>query len=526
MINRSLFPAPRAALRRWSWLAVAVPLLSACGSSATTKPGASGTSTSFKTTFSAQAHTDIDILFMIDNSSEMTTMQQKLLAQLPTFMQTLQALPLGLPSVQIAVVSSDMGAPSDQGPQGIGCSNSGDNGNFYSQAQPPCTMTTLDAGSFFVSDDSTGMTKNFSLVDPAGISTVLQCLGALGSTGCGFEHQLASIDRALGADGQGPAPSMNSGFIREGAYLGIIILTNEDDCSAPASGSPLPIYSLSGASGNDLETPDGPLANYRCNGGPLGGHLCQDLSAASASTAYAQPPLRPPADATGTAGAPELVLSNCESNDTASSGLTPVSHFVADIKALKPDPEHQIFVSAIAGPATPYVVRWAPGAGPSANELWPEIEHSCTSANGDGSFADPGVRIGEFVHAFRNGVLTSICDNDYATAMTNIAQGVGALVDAKSPCITYKLPANALGHPDCAVTSEAIKQGSIEIVALPDCLENGNVPPCWTLAADATSCPDGGLALTVSPDPSSTAEPVATSIECQICQPGSTAPGC
>src|SRR5450631_1642875 len=53
----------------------------------------------------------VDILFMVDNSSSMTSMQQKMLAQIPTFIQLLQALPTGLPDLHLAVVSSDMGAP-------------------------------------------------------------------------------------------------------------------------------------------------------------------------------------------------------------------------------------------------------------------------------------------------------------------------------------------------------------------------------------------------------------------------------
>ena len=85
---------------------------------------------------------------------------------------------------------------------------------------------------------------------------------ASAKSGCGFEHQLASIDRALGADGQGPAPATNLGFLRSEAYLGIVMLTNEDDCSAPASNVPLPVYSLNDGM-QSISNPDGPIANYR-----------------------------------------------------------------------------------------------------------------------------------------------------------------------------------------------------------------------------------------------------------------------
>ena len=370
-----------------------------------------------------------DILFMIDDSPSMATVQQKLLAQLPVFMQILQALPEGLPSIHIAVVSSDMGAPSDTS---IGCSAAGDQGVFFNRPEGTCTATTLMAGATFISDDAPGATKNFELPDPAGLGTVFQCIGLLGISGCGFGQPLAAIDRALGADGLGPAPLRDQGFLRPDAYLAIVIISNKDDCSAPA-GSPL--YSLNGGS-DDLSNPLGPINNYRCN---VAGHLCQDQNSGNQTpVTFAPPPLQLPADAT--AGAvPTLALSNCVSNDT-SGMLTPVSKFITDIKALKFEPYTQIQVAAVTGVTgtepnatpTPYVVEWLPGPGSASNELWPQVEHVCgpagpeTAPGGqittDGSFADPAVRISQFVHAFgANGVVTSICDDSFTSAFSAIA---------------------------------------------------------------------------------------------------------
>ena len=56
---------------------------------------------------------NLDILFMVDNSSSMTSMQMKLVAQDPAFMTVLKNFPNGLPNIHVAVVSSDMGAPGD-----------------------------------------------------------------------------------------------------------------------------------------------------------------------------------------------------------------------------------------------------------------------------------------------------------------------------------------------------------------------------------------------------------------------------
>jgi hypothetical protein len=391
---------------------------------------------------------NVDVLMMIDDSSSMIEMQGKLYDQLPLFVNALQSLSIQ-PNLHLAVVSSDMGAPGDS-TSSIGCTQSGDQGQFQSAPQsnallnPPatCTATTLtnptgasDTTHTFISD-AAGMV-NFT--DP--LASVLQCIALLGDKGCGFEHQLASIDRALGADGLGAAPSTNAGFLRSNAYLVIVMLTNEDDCSAPAGST---IYSLNGAQQN-ISNPDGPIANYRCNGGPRGAHYCQRPSKGNT---WLVPPLTPPVDYQGTAAAPTLDLANCVDNEqppngTGTSALTPVSKFVSDIKSLKPDPDNQIVVAAIAGPAGPYTVAWVPqNGGQSTNpgELWPQVMHSCGMAGADdvnpaatqnptdGSFADPGVRITQFVNAFPNNALGSICDVSYAPTLSAVATKIGQLI--------------------------------------------------------------------------------------------------
>ena len=296
-----------------------------------------------------------------------------------------------------------------------------------------CANTTLTAGDTFISDAD--MMPDYT--DPLG--NVVQCIALLGSNGCGFEHQLASIDRALGADGLGSAPSQNAGFLRPEAYLVILMLTNEDDCSAPADTT---IYSLNGAMQN-IANPDGPIANYRCNGGPRGGHLCQDPHAAS-PTAYLTPPLTPPSDAQGTSTALTLDLANCEDNETGTSALTPVSQFVNDIKALKFDPDNQILVAAIAAPAAPYTVAWTPevgGQNTQPGEVWPNVMHSCGASGGsfvspaatqhptDGSFGDPAVRITQFTNAFPNSVLGSVCDPNFGGVLGMLASMIGQRVE-------------------------------------------------------------------------------------------------
>jgi hypothetical protein len=512
---------------RWVCLAGALPAVWACTSRTLEAPQITPTAT-LTTNFTQKVNNEIDILFMIDSSSSMTSMQQKLLTQLPLFMQVLQNLPGGLPSLHVAVVSENMGAPSDV-QSSIGCTAIGDDGNFHYLPEGTCTATTLTAGDTYISD--VDMMPNFT--DPIG--TVFQCIALLGDMGCGFEHQLESIDRALGADGLGPAPSGNAGFLRPEAYLGIVMLTNEDDCSGPQNTT---IYSLNGYEQN-IMNPDGPIANYRCNGGPRGAHYCQDPANGNA---WMIPPLNPPADAQGTAADPTLNLVNCEDNEqppmgTGTSALIPVSKFITDIKALKPDPADQILVAGIIAPSTPYTVNWVPESGgqdTQPGELWPEVMHSCGAQGGDdvnpagqfisdGSFGDPGVRETQFLAAFPNSVIASICDPSYAASMTNIATKLGQLITP--PCITGQIQNDAMGQPMCSVIEHLTDaQGNTTDTVIQNCAENGNASPCWSLAAGGTGC--AGSQLTVTDTSNANPASESSTINCSICLPGSTQPGC
>jgi hypothetical protein len=372
---------------------------------------------------------NLDILFMVDNSSSMTQLQMKMLTQDPSFMTVLKNLPKGLPNIHVAVVSSDMGAPGDSA-SSIGCSLAGDDGVFQNAARGSCTATTLASGATFISNE--GGVPNYT----GTLENTFGCVAQLGDKGCGFEHQLASVARALGADGA-PPPAQNAGFVREKAMLAIVFLTNEDDCSAPIN-TQLFSLNVGGSNQQNIANALGPIANYRCN---QFGHLCNDPTGA-APTALIAPPLTPPADAQGSATAPTLNLVNCESNDTGTGLLTPVADVVAGIRALKADPDNQIVVGAISPPVAPYTVAWVTaqnGQNMQPGELWPQIEHSCGALGGDdvnplatqnpsdGSFGDPGVRIAEFVHAFgSNGVVTSICDADYSVAFQLIVDRIKA----------------------------------------------------------------------------------------------------
>ena len=138
-------------------------------------------------------------------------------------MTALKNLPGGLPNIHIGVISSDMGA----GDGSIaGCdATGGKNGVFQYTPRGTCTATNLAPGATYISD--VDGVRNYT----GHLEDVFTCIAALGESGCGFERQFAAITRALGADGQPPPPE-NQGFLRPDAYLAIVMITNEDDCSA------------------------------------------------------------------------------------------------------------------------------------------------------------------------------------------------------------------------------------------------------------------------------------------------------
>ena len=118
---------------------------------------------------------------------------------------------------------------------------------------------------------------------------------------------------------------------------------------------------------------------------------------------------------------------------------------MADIRALKPDPDNEILVAAIAAPAIPYTVAWVPessGQNTQPGELWPQIEHSCGPSGGndvnpeatdlttDQSFGDPAVRINQFAGGFRSSVFGSICAASFAPTMSAIAAQIGQLISS------------------------------------------------------------------------------------------------
>jgi hypothetical protein len=476
-------------LLRWVALGAALPALWACTSRKLEPPEVSPQQT-FTKRFPQTINRDVDLLFLIDDSNSMKASQENLLDNFPEFMRALERFQGGLPNVHIAVISSDMGDG------GTGGCTAGKGGIFQYAPRGACTATNLQAGATFIKN--VGGQANYS----GNLEDVFTCMAALGEGGCGFEHQFAAITRALGADGQ-PPPAENQGFLRDDAYLAIVLITNEDDCSA-ATGIPL----FTDAS-SVLMSQLGPRINFRCN---EWGHICDGAA--------------PNRNAPTGAVSDVVTYQNCVSAE-GNGLLKTVAETAAQIKALKADPAGQIVMAAITGPKGPYQVRWKAAQIPDTGP-WPEIAHSCTS-DFDGSYADPSVRVTELVEQFGgNGALLSICDEDFTPALQVIAQKIEVLL--KPPCIEGQIANKPdTSVPDCTVVSHT-RNGSATVVdeMVPRCADTGGAGPCWDLVPGAAGTCAGQI---VQITPAAGAPPPTSqdaTVDCALCIPGVSAPerGC
>jgi hypothetical protein len=480
------------AVTRWAAVAAALPLVWACNSRTLTEPTPNPVRV-VNTTFQSTLNRKIDLLFMVDNSASMTPLQTKLLTQFPVFMNVLKMLPtgdgttMGLPDIHVAVISSDTGPGKfDLGDRN--CSYLGDGGKFHSTPTGACATAPLPADQHYLIASMNQGQKNYT----GDITDAFTCIAALGDKGCGFEGQLKSVRWALDPLN---TPDTNVGFLRNDAFLAVILITNEDDCSVPDD--------------SDLVDPTttgvglyGPLVSYRCN---EFGHLC------NINGSLQNPPR------TG-------VINNipgCISNETATGKLTKVVDEVNFLKGLKLDPS-QIFVAAITGPVMPYSI------GPDTMGVQ-SVLHSCMQNNGE--YADPAVRIQQWVEAFgSHGLAETICANSFAPSLMAIANELSKLLGPQ--CIGNNLvdtdPATPGIQPQCQVIDQYPNdQGVLVSTVLPSCASNGGQGPCWSLDVDAMKCPGPFLTLNPHRPPGVMLQNgLNTSVSCAQCIAGVGKAGC
>lgn len=417
---------------------------------------------------------DIDILFVIDNSASTSDKQTVFAQNFPMFVAALDAFPTGRPNLHMAVVDTTV----DIGVTGYGpsCPSPDPNDNGLFQNTPHGAMCTAPNGRFLsdIKGSSGARVTNYS----GTLDQAFSCIAQIGPNGCGFEAPLEAMKRAL--DG---SRAENTGFVRDGAYLAVVFLTDEDDASVKDSTVfTLPDATVGGR--NDYRVQ--PLFAYKCD-----------------------TPISPSNPGTYTNCVPRL-----------DSYLRDPAYYAQFLSTVK-DPA-QLVVAAIAGPPPGLMTNDSPPrtAMMSDIEVGPltlggqtqplALLPSCSATiNNSDAVGRPGVRLASFVESFGDrGRYYSICQSDYSAALADIGK---TLFNAISPCLEGNVdPADA--DPDnpglqlqCTV-DEVLNAGTMSATStqMPACpMQDATTPapngprPCWWVDKNQASCPapDTGFEL-------------------------------
>jgi hypothetical protein len=182
---------------------------------------------------------EIDILFVIDNSASMSLEQSNLVANFPQFVQVLDTF------------LTEDGNPIDYrvGVITTGVTKSWQEESAWPGLPPSSTGQTGSDGMMMM---DCGMTQRWLERGDANVADAFSCIAQVGTAGPIREMPLEAIRLALT---ERVVDGTNFGFLRSGALLGIVVITDEDDCSRQDDGFTV-------AAGQDVcDTPE-PVATY------------------------------------------------------------------------------------------------------------------------------------------------------------------------------------------------------------------------------------------------------------------------
>lgn len=382
---------------------------------------------------------DVDILFVIDNSGSMAEEQATLARNFERLIARLEATDVAA-NYRIAVTTTDAGHVAFCGDTGAekgrlqlqSCigrvaefQTYDDNGlvDRYEEACASiCDHDTIRTVPTFSGAD--GETKERPWIERKGQATNLadgvtpaaafECFGPQGIAGCGFESTLESMRLALTR--ATTTTEASYGFMRPGAILSIVLVTDEEDCSARQQSEFAGIWDPNGDQvfwsdeNADASLPTSEVcwfAGVECTGGPGQYDECHPVNL-------------------GVDGQP---------TDADSSVLYDVAEYIDLVQNIEEEkrafnPGAEVLVSVLGGVPDNYVgggadIQYADGVGDDADfQLRHGIGPGCKTAAGE---AVPPVRVRAFAEAFalsddpidRN--IYSVCADDYSPALDQIA---------------------------------------------------------------------------------------------------------
>ncbi|MFH0902658.1 MAG: vWA domain-containing protein [Pseudomonadota bacterium] len=412
---------------------------------------------------------DLDLLFVIDNSGSMQEEQEALVSNFPKFINVLNGIQGGLPNVHIGVVSSDLGVGSQPDGTVGGCSESGgDRGAFHARKMDGTWC--LDQGKYFIVDEeqvpcedetSDCRIRNYSVDDEKGVGLdeAFACIAGLGTKGCGLEQHLEAMEKAL--NNSNPE---NANFLRPKAFLAIVIIADEDDCSAKDTAIFTP-------KDDNAKSKIGPMS-FRCT---EYGVMCDGANVDRQAAVYGE----------------------CEAR--GDSYLFHPEKYLKFLQGLKKDDwQQKLVIAGIIGPVKPFEVRLKGDT--------PELAPSC----GEGGLsrpqpAVPGVRIKWLIDQFnppyvseKNGSYEEICAEDLSGALNRIAEILIRKIN--NPCIAGVIstddvdPAEPGLQIECQVSDMSPKNGEETIRRCnmdplkPTEPAKDNDLPCWYAYQDEDRC--------------------------------------
>jgi len=405
----------------------------------------------------------VDLLFVIDNSNSMASEQLKIAEELPRLVSVLtngdryfgrqDQVPPGLAdkdrfftkasSLHIGVVSSSMHVM-DELPKGVNpslranvglvsCTVGDDDGKLRSSTEVAANGISDSKGELVPASPECGELgdqpryqdfeagKGPSAED---VASAFACVSRLGIEGCPFEQQLEAMWKAVApsdgddpelhtflnnAHGLGDPIGFNQGFVREDAILAVIQVSDEEDCSIQEAGKQLFSYD-----------PDA-IARF---------------------------------------GPPSEVNLRCGKYGDAEDLLWPAERYVRGLRSLKPNNEDRIIYAAIVGipldaigrPLDEVLAREDMQFAPDPlNATYPRA--SCTSASAGGSSVDqayPPRRFLEVAKGFgTNAVVYSICADDYAPALNTLIDRIAEKLTGN--CLPRQLTPDEKGNVHCEV---------------------------------------------------------------------------
>lgn len=371
-----------------------------------------------------------DILFVVDTSPSTDGMLADVGEMAPAMLGSLDFALVNAqgygPRLHIGVITPDLGT----GRYGLtNCTEGGDQGEVQTVTGSGCPDLV---GTHIVVEEN--VVQNMGWV--VDVSTAVQCLidGQMErEPGCSFKQPLAAVAKAIDVQ-QTP---FNAEFFRPSAGLAVVLMTDEDDCSASTDA----LYDP-----NDQSL--GALSSFRCF---EWGVTCDE-------------DVRTPGQKNA-----------CRPRTAAEGGLLYEPGQLAEMIFAHKSQSSLVFAT-VAQPADPVVV--------ALNNLSePYVQSSC------GGSGVPGVRLAAFLEQFGDfGLEDSVCAPQLPDLLFRISERMAsAAVSRCMPKVPADMDKDTAGLQAQCTAWDVLNLGQINEERSDDilaCTVIGDVSPCWRVVED------------------------------------------